>query len=74
MGRPFADGLRAMQKRGELSRREKPDRLAATIVAALQGGMLLARISDDITPLRDAVNLAVDNIRCRLVDSPLPKS
>ena len=72
--RPFADGLRAMQKRGELSRREKPDRLAATIVAALQGGMLLARISDDITPLRDAVNLAVDNIRCRLVDSPLPKS
>ena len=63
-----------MQKRGELSRREKPDRLAATIVAALQGGMLLARISDDITPLRDAVNLAVDNIRRRLVDSPLPKS
>ena len=72
--RPFADGLRAMQKRGELSRREKPDRLAASIVAALQGGMLLARISDDITPLRDAVNLAVDNIRRRLVDSPLPKS
>ena len=72
--RPFADGLRQMQKRGELSRREKPDRLAATIVAALQGGMLLARISEDITPLRDAVNLAVDNIRRRLVDSALSAS
>ena len=71
---PFADGLRKMQRRGELSRGEKPDRLAATIVAALQGGMLLARISEDITPLRDAVNLAVDNIRRRLVDSALPPS
>jgi hypothetical protein len=36
--------------------------------------MLLARISEDITPLRDAVNLAVDNIRRRLVDSALPPS
>lgn len=69
--RPFADGLRQMQKRGELGRREKPDRLAAAIVAALQGGMLLARISEDVTPLRDAVNMAVDNIRRRLVD-PYP--
>ena len=66
--RPFADGLRQMQKRGELGRREKPDRLAAAIVAALQGGMLLARISEDVTPLRDAVNMAVDNVRRRLVD------
>jgi TetR/AcrR family transcriptional regulator, transcriptional repressor for nem operon len=72
--RPFADGLRKMQKRGELDRREKPDRLAATIVAALQGGMLLARISEDITPLRDAINLAVDNIRSRLVDPGSPAS
>lgn len=72
--RPFADGLRAMQRRGELGRREKPDRLAATIVAALQGGMLLARISEDITPLRDAVNLAVDNIRRRLTGSALEQS
>jgi AcrR family transcriptional regulator len=72
--RPFADGFRKMQKRGELDRREKPDRLAATIVAALQGGMLLARISEDITPLRDAINLALDNIRSRLVDPGSPAS
>lgn len=70
--RPLADGLRKMQTRGELGRREKPDRLAATIVAALQGGMLLARIGGDITPLRDTVNLAVDNIRRRMIDPALP--
>jgi len=63
---PFADGLRQMRSRGELSRREKPERLATSIVAALQGGMLLGRISGDVTPLRDAVNMAVDNIRHRL--------
>jgi AcrR family transcriptional regulator len=72
--RPFADGLREMQTRGELGRREKPDRLAATIVAALQGGMLLARISEDITPLRDMVNLAVDNVRHRMIDPALAAS
>ncbi|BBX43426.1 TetR/AcrR family transcriptional regulator [Mycobacterium simiae] len=72
--RPFADGLRTMQKRGELSRREKPDRLATTIVATLQGGMLLARISKDLAPLRDALNLAVDNIRQRLIDPAQPQS
>ncbi|HWF70319.1 MAG TPA: TetR/AcrR family transcriptional regulator [Mycobacterium sp.] len=70
---PFADGLRQMQRRGELGRRESPDRLAATIVAALQGGMLLGRIRGDVTPLRDAVDLAVDNIRRRLIDpAPMP--
>lgn len=63
-----------MQKRGELSRREKPGRLATTIVATLQGGMLLARISKDPAPLRDALNLAVDNIRQRLVDPAQPQS
>jgi hypothetical protein len=61
-----------MRARGELGSRESPDRLAATIIAALQGGMLLARISGDITPLRDAVNLAVENIRQRLVAAPAP--
>jgi AcrR family transcriptional regulator len=67
--RPLSDGLRKMRARGELSRRENPDRLAASIVAALQGGMLLGCISGDVTPLRDALNMAVDNIRHRLTDS-----
>jgi TetR/AcrR family transcriptional regulator, transcriptional repressor for nem operon len=66
---PLSDGLRKMRARGELSRRENPDRLAASIVAALQGGMLLGRISGDVTPLRDALNMAVDNIRHRLTDA-----
>ena len=69
---PFAEGLRRMRARGELGSRENPDRLAATIIAALQGGMLLGRISGDVTPLRDAVNLAVENVRQRLVVASVP--
>lgn len=64
---PFAEGLRRMRARGELGRRENPDRLAASLIAALQGGMLLARISGDVTTLRDTLNAAVDNIRRRTV-------
>src|SRR6201998_3805309 len=71
---PFAEGLRRMRARGELGSRESLDRLGGSIVAALQGGMLLGRISGDITPLRDAVNLAVDNVRRRLVDPALAAS
>jgi AcrR family transcriptional regulator len=66
--KPLAEGLRRMRARGELAGRENPDRLAAATIAALQGGMLLGRISGDITPLRDAVNMAVDNIRDRLTE------
>jgi len=65
---PLAQGLRRMRARGDLARRENPDRLAAVTIAALQGGMLLGRISGDITPLRDALNMAVDNIRRRLTE------
>lgn len=64
---PFAEGLRSMRARGELGQRENPDRLAASLIAALQGGMLLARISGDVDTLRDTLNAAVDNIRRRTV-------
>lgn len=57
--KPLADGLRAMRKRGELKRSADPDRLAAMVIAALQGGMLLARVRDDVTVLRDALSSAI---------------
>jgi hypothetical protein len=34
-------------------------RLATTVIAALQGGMLLARVRGDLGPLQDALELAV---------------
>jgi TetR/AcrR family transcriptional regulator, transcriptional repressor for nem operon len=56
---PLARGLQRMQERGELVAEADPARLATTVIAALQGGMLLARVREDITPLRDAVDSAV---------------
>jgi TetR/AcrR family transcriptional regulator, transcriptional repressor for nem operon len=60
---PLARGLTAMKKRGELSGRADPQRLAAMIIAALQGGMLLARVRDDVTPLQDCLTAALTELR-----------
>ncbi|MGH3725733.1 MAG: TetR/AcrR family transcriptional regulator [Mycobacterium sp.] len=62
----LADGLTRMQDRGDLSRRDDPQRLATTVIAALQGGMLLGRVTQDSAVLRDILTLAVDDIRRRV--------
>jgi hypothetical protein len=46
---------------------ENLERLAASIVAVLQGAVLVGSITGDMTPVGDAVNLAVDTLRRRLV-------
>jgi TetR/AcrR family transcriptional regulator, transcriptional repressor for nem operon len=56
---PLARGLRRIQQRGELAAEADPARLATMAIAALQGGMLLARVRGDITPLRDAIDGAI---------------
>lgn len=56
---PLAHGLQTMQDRGDLVEDADPSRLATAVIAALQGGMLLARVRGDITPLRDALGGAV---------------
>jgi TetR/AcrR family transcriptional regulator, transcriptional repressor for nem operon len=56
---PLARGLQRMQDRGELVADADPARLATAVIAALQGGMLLARVRGDVTPLRDALHSAV---------------
>ncbi len=62
----LADGLTRMQDRGDLARTEDPQRLAATILATLQGGMLMGRATMDITVLRDSLELAIEGIRRKL--------
>ena len=56
---PLARGLQAMKDRGELSAETDPARLVAGLIAALQGGMLLARVRSDIAPLQEALTNAV---------------
>ncbi len=55
-------GLAAMRRRGELRADAKPDMLTSVLLAAHQGGSLLSQTKRDITPLRDALNAALDYV------------
>jgi TetR/AcrR family transcriptional regulator, transcriptional repressor for nem operon len=49
------DGLRALQAAGHLPAGLDPGDLAVTLLAALQGGLLLAQVQRDTRPLETAV-------------------
>ncbi|WP_301150584.1 TetR/AcrR family transcriptional regulator [Mycobacterium simiae] len=59
----LAAGLEKMRRRGQLRKTADPHRLAAALLAALQGGMLSARVHNDIAPLEDAVDNALLALR-----------
>jgi TetR/AcrR family transcriptional regulator, transcriptional repressor for nem operon len=59
----FRDGLAEMRRRGDLRPDADPRHLAASLVAAHQGGALVTYITDDPEPLRAAVNAAVEYVR-----------
>jgi TetR/AcrR family transcriptional repressor of nem operon len=50
------DGLRALHIAGHLPAGINPDDLAVTLLAALQGGLLLAQVQRDTRPLETAVD------------------
>jgi TetR/AcrR family transcriptional regulator, transcriptional repressor for nem operon len=52
----IADGLRELQDSGHLSTGIDPDDLALTVLAALQGGLLLAQVQRDAGPLETVVD------------------
>jgi TetR/AcrR family transcriptional regulator, transcriptional repressor for nem operon len=56
----FLSGLQAMRARGELRDDAYPERLAHILMAAFQGGMFVAQATDDIAPLRDALDGAIE--------------
>lgn len=68
----FRDGLERMRRLGRLSAEAEPARLATLLLAAFQGGMLLAQVARDITPLRDALLAAIDHVRTFAVPSAEP--
>ena len=59
----FRDGLQAMRDRGDLRPEADPAELAAGLLAALQGGMLLAQATRDIRHLEAALKTALDHVR-----------
>jgi TetR/AcrR family transcriptional regulator, transcriptional repressor for nem operon len=58
----LAAGLRRMQDRGELNAEADVAELATGVVAALQGGLILAQAARSEKPLRAALDLAVGRV------------
>lgn len=63
----LAAGLHRMRDNGVLRQEAEPDRLATGLMAALQGGYLLAETAHDITPMEVALDMALDHVRSFLV-------
>ena len=55
-------GLHAMYDRGDLRRKANPDRLATALLAAVEGGMLLAQVRRDPAPVATALDEVLDRI------------
>jgi TetR/AcrR family transcriptional repressor of nem operon len=60
-------GLQEMHARGRLAADADPDTLALALLAALQGGLLLAQIERDTKPLEAALDTMLDLV-ARLAD------
>jgi hypothetical protein len=52
-----------MQRLGRISAEADPTRLAHLLLSAYQGGMLIAQVARDITPLKDALRAAIDYVQ-----------
>jgi TetR/AcrR family transcriptional repressor of nem operon len=62
----LADGLRRMQDSGKLRPDADADALATGLIAALQGGYLLAQTAGDVRPMEVALDMALDHVRTLL--------
>ena len=59
----FREGLRVMRDRGDLIPEADPDALADALLAALQGGLLLAQTLRRAEPLRDSLQAAIAHLK-----------
>jgi TetR/AcrR family transcriptional repressor of nem operon len=62
----LAAGLARMQAAGALDPDADPDRLAVGLMAALQGGYLLASTAHDVRPMEIALDLALEHVKAHL--------
>src|SRR4051812_30207720 len=57
------EGFPRMQESGELRPEADPRALATAVMAALQGGYLMAQLAHDIGPMAVALTMAVEHVR-----------
>jgi AcrR family transcriptional regulator len=69
----IANGLREMRARGELVPDADPDDLALAVLAAAQGGILLAQIHRETRPLETALDTIIDHIESLVVPPRRPR-
>jgi AcrR family transcriptional regulator len=66
----ISDGLRRLHAAGHLPDGTDPDDLAVTLLAALQGGLLLAQVQRDTRPLETAIDTLLELARIGRPDPP----
>jgi TetR/AcrR family transcriptional repressor of nem operon len=64
----IADGLRRMQANGSLKPDAEANDLATGLMAALQGGYLLAETAHDVRPMEIALDMALDKVKTLLIN------
>ncbi|GIH51766.1 transcriptional regulator, TetR family [Microbispora rosea] len=62
----LADGFTRIREGGELGPAAEPGELAVAVVAALQGGYLLAETMQDERPFLIAVDMALDHVKAHV--------
>jgi TetR/AcrR family transcriptional repressor of nem operon len=64
------DGLSRMREHGELPAAADTGQLALSLLAAVQGGLLLSQVRRDVAPLRAVLNSLIDHIASLCVAAP----
>jgi AcrR family transcriptional regulator len=59
----LADGIRKLRDRGEIAPHLDADRVAAAVLAGLQGGVAVLLATEDTTALEAALDLSIDFLR-----------
>lgn len=61
-------GLKRMRENGSLREEADPEQLATAVMAALQGGYLLAQTARNVEPMRISMQMALNYVRSYVVD------
>jgi AcrR family transcriptional regulator len=64
----LAAGLSRMRETGILRSDADPERLAIGIMASVQGGYLLAQTAHDVTPMKIALDMALDHVKAHATE------
>ncbi|MFJ8913380.1 TetR/AcrR family transcriptional regulator [Amycolatopsis sp. NPDC102389] len=56
-------GLESLREQGKLAEDADPARLAQAAMTCVQGGLLMAHLRHDITPIADALKIALDHLK-----------